>query len=191
MAKDRSGKRGGSASDDGGTEETRQRRGKSPRLVPAVLRTERLCGMPSADGAFPIENAPFKIDTLLFVGSVKSLRRRLKSDGVDTEGMDSVDFSAMDGVTIPLRRPDGSRFVLVYLPKFDWSPSHFAVLSHEAVHAAVFVLRMSGVRNSILDGGETEEDSDDECLAHLVDSQVCAMVDALVRRGAKRFGSDV
>ena len=165
-------------------------RGKAATLLPFMCSPTDSPLVPEVCGAYLVENHPFKMDTLLYIGSERDMRRylmrgmRSSLDGVE------VDFSSIDGVTIPCRRQDGSQFVLVYMPRFNWSSAHFAVLAHEIVHSSVFILKMSGVHNSILEGDEAS-DSDDECLAHLVDSQMESLVSKLVRKGVRSLGIDL
>lgn len=152
-------------------------------MLPMVCDSSENPLIPSVDGVYSVVNHPFKIDTVLYIGDAKEMAKCLKRKfGTSLDGVD-VDFRTIDGVTIPCSRRDGSQFILVYIPKFDWSAAKFAVLTHEIVHSSVFILKMSGVHNSILEGSDAN-DSDDECLAHLVDSQTESLVSKLVRKAA-------
>ena len=170
----------------GGNGGSPSNRGKVAMLLPFMRSPSDNPIIPDAKGAYLVENHPFKIDTLLFIGGEGELRNCLKRRfGAGLEGVE-VDFGAIDGVAIPCKRPDGSQFVLIYLPRFQWTASHIAVLAHEVVHSSVFILKMSGVHNSILEGCD-EDDSDDECLAHLVDSQMEELLSKLASKAVRRL----
>jgi len=142
--------------------------------------------IPDAKGVYLIENNPFKMDTILYIGDVRSMKSYFKKKfDVSFSDID-VDFRAIDGVTIPLSRDDGSQFILIYLPVFDWTASKFAVLAHEVVHSSVYILKLSGVHNSILEGDNSKE-SDDECLAHLVDSQMESLCKKLICKSIRNL----
>lgn len=161
-------------------------RGKAATLLPFMCGRADSPIVPEANGAYLVENHPFKIDTLLYIGDERNMRNYLKRGmRSDLDGVE-VDFSTVDGVTIPCRRPDGSQFILVYMPRFNWTASHLAVLAHEIVHSSVFILKMSGVHNSILEGDESS-DSDDECLAHLVDSQMESLLSKVAHSAVRRL----
>ena len=123
---------------------------------------------PALKTHFFVENPPYKIDTLVYIGSSKDLLKFMyRNYGKDflSPTIDSnIDFSTSDGITVPCRRKDGSQFILIWLNSFNFSLSDITVLAHEILHATVYVLRISGVHSIILEnnGGE----SDDEHLAY-------------------------
>lgn len=132
-----------------------------------------------AKGAVLVENVPYKIDTLLYVGSERSLKRYMKASFKQSLYDVDVDFSSVDGLTLECNREDGSLFILVWMPVFDWTAQKMAVLVHEVIHASVMVLRESGVHSTILEDGD---DSDDEALAHTADHMTEALLDKLIKR---------
>lgn len=122
------------------------------------------------------------MDTVLFIGDASALGDWLGR----TEGSRRIaeEVKGADGVTMPLERNDGSQFVLVYMPSFDWTAARFAVLAHELVHSAMYVLSLSGVRSMMLECGEGRE-PDDECLAHLVEAQFEGLVAEMAKSALK------
>lgn len=121
----------------------------------------------SVTGWFEVENKPLRIETVLFVGSFRRLKTQMKrKEGLEFTKEDmKMAFSGVSGVTFPCQRSDGSSFVAIWMPKFDWSIIDIETLSHECLHAAVMVMRMSGTRAKIFTAVD-EEDVDDEGLCY-------------------------
>ena len=121
----------------------------------------------SVDCHFTVENDPYRIDTVVYIGDAPSLLKWMKKEFGEKvlDGVDA-DFEGADGMTIPCKRVDGSQFVLLWLRRFNFMKDDFANLVHETTHTSVYVLRLSGVHSAILDSGVS--DSDDECLAYVM-----------------------
>ena len=156
--------------------------------------------LPCADGGpkefkhsvtchFEIENVPLRINTLLFIGSRGRLRNHLlKTEGLDLRkdpGFDEF-FSGVSGVTFPCTDGAGCGFVVVWMPKFDWSLTDIETLSHECLHAAVMVMRMSGQKPRIF-STKDECAVDDEGLAYRQSSMLSAMLTELAKRQQKLY----
>ena len=143
----------------------------------------------SVTGHFDIENAPLRINTLFFVGSKGRLVRYLSDGaGVDLKKDPSFDesFKGICGLTFPCTDEDGAGFVVIWMPKFEWSVTDMETLSHECLHAAVMVMRMSGQRPKIFSSKE-EEEVDDEGLAYRQSSMFASILKALARKQQKAY----
>jgi hypothetical protein len=156
-------------------------------MLPVLCDSDENPMFPDARGVYLIENHPFKMDTVLYIGDVAEMKAYFKKRYNITFDDVDVDFGAIDGVTIPCSRKDGSQFIMIFIPEFDWTATKYAVLAHEIVHSSVFILKMSGVHNAILEG-DNDYDSDDECLAHLVDSQMEMLTSKLICKAIRNIG---
>ena len=150
-------------------------------LIPSIIKKDSSSAPYSVPNNITIlmENTPYKIDTLLYIGTEASMRRYMKKNfNQDFEDLD-VDFASVDGLTVECSREDGSIFILIWLPSFAWTAQKLGVLAHEIIHASVMVLRSSGVHSLIL---EEQTDSDDEALAHTADHMMEYLIDKLIKK---------
>lgn len=144
----------------------------------------------SVCGHFEIENTPLRINTILFIGSKRKLRNYLKSkEGIDIK-QDPVfeeSFNGVGGLTFPCVDADGASFVVVWMPKFEWSVTDLETLDHECLHASVMVMRMSGERPKIFSSKDDTE-VDDEGLAYRQSSMFASMLKNLARKQQRMYG---
>lgn len=148
-------------------------------LIPSIAQTDTKTHR--IEGAIWTENHPYKIDTLLYIGSEKSVKKYLKKNFSISFDDSGIDFGSVDGLTVDCSRGDGSSFVLIWMPVFQWTASNIAVLTHEAIHCMVMILNMSGVHSKILDA-EDQSETDDEALAHSVDYLMEQLIKKLIRK---------
>lgn len=141
-------------------------------------------------GWFEIENRPLRIDTVYFIGSRAKLKTHLKrKEGVDigTAGKEFWDsFNGAGGLTFPCVRGDGTSLVVIWMPKFDWSVIDIETLSHECLHAAVMVMRMSGLKPKIFTADE-ETEVDDEGLCYRQATMLSSLIKKMVVKQNKMF----
>jgi len=136
---------------------------------------------PCVNGGFVIENPPYKIDTILYIGTPKELYMYLKSKLKVSLDLDTIDFSSASGITLPMTRKDGSSFVLIWLARMDFTPVTLSPLVHEVIHATIYILKMTGMKAKIFDTDEGE-DADDEGIANAADSMFENIIDKLMRK---------
>lgn len=144
-------------------------------------------------GQFCIDNKPLKIQTILSIGSVSKLRTYLKSrTGLDVLADDELraTFNGVSGLTFPCTDVDGAAYVVIWMPKFDWSISDFETLDHETLHASVMVMWMSGVRSRIF-SARKDADIDDEGLAYRKSSMFATLLKELAKRQHSMFRKSV
>lgn len=138
----------------------------------------------SVSGHFEIENTPLRINTILFIGSKRKLRNHLKSkEGIDIQQDPAFEesFKSASGLTFPCVDSDGASFVVVWMPRFEWSVTDLETLSHECLHASVMVMRMSGEKPRIF-SSRSDVDVDDEGLAYRQSSMLASMLKELARK---------
>ena len=148
-------------------------------LVPTLMKDNGI-PTPSFKGAVWVENIPYKIDTLLYVGTAKAMKSYIKRNFHQKIDESAVSLSSVDGLTVECERGDGSRFIMIWMPRFHWNAQNIGVLVHEIIHATVMVLKMSGVHSVILEGDS--EDSDDEALTHTADHMTEALLEKMMRK---------
>lgn len=131
-----------------------------------------------------IENKPLKVQTILSIGKTSKLKSYLKNrlgtdviEDIESNGM----FEGVSGLTFPCFDEDGAGYVIIWMPKFDWSISDIETLDHETVHAAVMVMRMSGVRARIF-SAKKDDDVDDEGFAYSKSSMLSMLLKELAKR---------
>ena len=145
----------------------------------------------SVVGGFEVENNPFRINTILFIGSKKRFRNHLKSKiGIDIFENAKYDFedvfSGVSGLTFPCNDADGVGYVAIWMPRFGWSVTDIETLSHECLHAAVMVMRMSGIKAKIF-SPKNDEGVDDEGLAYAQSQMLAALLKELARKQQKSY----
>jgi hypothetical protein len=72
------------------------------------------------------------------------------------------------------------------MPKFDWSVIDIETLSHECLHAAVMVMRMSGLKPKIFTADE-ETEVDDEGLCYRQATMLSSLIKKMVVKQNKMF----
>ena len=148
----------------------------------------------SISGWFEVENSPLRIDTILFVGDPKRLKTQMKRrENIDLEKSNEKyeeNFKGVSGLTFPIERGDGSSMVAIWMPKFDWSILDIETLSHECLHAAVMVMRMSGVRSKIFTASK-EIDVDDEGLCYRQATMLTGLLKKMVGKQNRLFRKDI
>lgn len=131
-----------------------------------------------------IENKPLKVQTILSIGKISKLKSYLKSR-LGTDVVKDIELSGMfegvSGLTFPCFDEDGAGYVVIWMPKFDWSISDIETLDHETVHATVMVMRMSGMRARIF-SAKKDNDVDDEGLAYSKSSMLSMLLKELAKR---------
>lgn len=144
----------------------------------------------SVAGWFEVENKPLRIDTVLFVGSRRRLRTQmLKREGIDIDKLSegfAESFKGVSGLTFSLDRKDGSSFVVIWMPRFDWSIIDVETLCHECLHASVMVMRMSGVKSRIFTAVK-DDDVDDEGLCYRQATMLTNLVKKMVGKQNRLF----
>lgn len=144
----------------------------------------------SVQGWFEVENKPLRLNTVCFIGSPRKLKNQLKrKEGIELVGSEKKyyeNFKGMSGLTFQLCRPDGSQFVMIWMPKFDWSIIDIETLSHECLHASVMIMRMSGVRSKIFTANK-EIDVDDEGLCYRHATMMTSIIKKMVEKQNKMF----
>lgn len=143
----------------------------------------------SVSGGVEIENSPLRINTLFFIGNINRLKNHLKSKiGVDisNENEFSDVFRGVGGLTFPCNDSDGVNYVVIWMPKFEWSLTDIETLSHECLHAAVMVMRMSGVKAKIF-SSRKETEVDDEELAYHQSSMLASILKELSKKQQKTY----
>lgn len=150
-----------------------------PALVPSFVKDD-CSDCPSFKGAVWVENVPYKIDTLLYVGSAKAMKAYIKRNFRQKIDENAVSLSSVDGLTVECERGDGSHFIMIWMPRFLFNAQSFGVLVHEIIHATVMVLKISGVHSVILEGNSPE--SDDEALTHTADHMTEALLGKMMRK---------
>ena len=143
----------------------------------------------SVSGGFEVENSPLRINTILFIGSRNRLKNHLKSKiGVDiSKDEDFAEaFSGVSGLTFPCHDTNGVGCVVVWMPRFEWSVTDLETLSHECLHAAVMVMRMSGVKAKIF-SSKKDSEVDDEGLAYHQSSMMARLLKELARKQQKAY----
>ena len=138
---------------------------------------------------FEIENAPLRINTLFFAGTKGRLVRFLtEGAGVDLRRDKCFEesFKGISGLTFPCTDENGAGFVVIWMPRFDWSVTDIETLSHECLHASVMVMRMSGQKPKIF-STKDDEDVDDEGLAYRQSAMFSSILKELAARQQKLF----
>lgn len=149
--------------------DVKSRRGakKAPRAERqylAPLSKGNGCSRAVERARFSVENPPYRIETLVIVSPAAECRRYMRRRC--GRGFPQVDFGNAAGLTVPCVERNGSQTILLWMDSFDFSVEDMGTLAHECLHAAVYVLRNSGVRSVILE--DNGGDSDDEALAYMV-----------------------
>lgn len=145
----------------------------------------------SVTGYFEIENSPLRINTLLFIGTKRKLKNYLKlKEGIEIKDNAAFEetFKGASGLTFPCTNINGASFVVVWMPKFEWSLMDIETLSHECIHASVMVMRMSGERPKIF-STRNETDVDDEGLAYRQSSMFVSMLKKLAKKQQRMYRS--
>lgn len=143
----------------------------------------------SVSGGFEVENSPLRINTILFVGSKNRLKTHLKSKidvDISKDNEFSEAFKGVSGLTFPCNDSDGVNYVVIWMPRFEWSVTDMETLSHECLHAAVMVMRMSGVKAKIF-SSKNETDVDDEELAYHQSSMLAQLLKELARKQQRAY----
>lgn len=143
----------------------------------------------SVTGCFEVENKPLRINTIYFIGSPSKLKTHLKrKEGVELEEGKNSDenFVGASGLTFPCQRADGSSFVMIWMPKFEWTVLDLETLCHECLHAAVMAMKMSGVRSKIFTA-EKEEEVDDEGLCYRQATMLTNLLKKMIGKQNRMF----
>ena len=142
----------------------------------------------STTGWFETENSPLRINTILFIGSKRRLRTQLvKREGIDIADSDGVYeecFEGVDGLTFPCERPDGSAMIVIWMPSFEWRVVDFETLSHECLHAAVMVMRMSGSKARLF-SAKADSEVDDEGLCYRQSTMMSSLLAQMAAKQSK------
>lgn len=159
-------------------------------LIPCMENKDKK--FPSIENCyFEIENKPFRIYTVFFIGTESKLKSHLKrKENIELTGLEREEPNTFSGITIPCTTEDGHSFVIIWLPKFEWKLDDFETLSHECLHATIMVMRMSGVKSKIF-SAEDNENCDDEGVCYSQSSMFRGILSELIKRQTKLISKKI
>lgn len=136
----------------------------------------------SLTGAFRVDNKPMRIDTLLYIGEQLKLKSYLKThEHVLMDASLDEEFTKVSGLTFACERSNGSSFVVIWMPRFEWTSLDFETLVHECVHATIMVMKMSGVRAKIFTA-ENDLEVDDEGLSYGMSTMFTSLLKKMIKK---------